>query len=348
MQYRQLGRSGVFVSRLALGTAQFGGADHPLYRHIGGLGQAEADRLVGMALDAGINLFDSADVYAQGESEQRLGRALGSRRHEALISTKVGNRAGPHPNDAGLSRVHLVGAIDAALRRLGTDHIDLLQIHAWDPYTPLEDVMRTLGDAVRMGKVRYLGCSNFFAWQLVKANLLAAAHGMEPLVACQAYYSLVGRDIEREILPALQDQGLALLSWAPLAGGLLSGEYSRSRRPTRNSRRLAVAFPPVDENHAFNVIDVLEIVARKHAATVAQVALAWQFHQPGLTAAVVGANSESQLGDNLRSVDLALTTEDLGQLDAVSRLPVEYPRWYQNLPLGRLPGEASGVGRTEK
>lgn len=348
MQYQRLGRTGLFVSRLGLGSATFGGAQDPVYRNVGGLSQPEADRLVGLALDAGINLFDSADVYAKGESEQRLGKALGARRHDVLVSTKIGNRLGTGPNHAGLSRVHVVASVDSALRRLDTDHIDLLQLHTWDPLTPLEDIMRTLDDLVRCGKVRYLGCSNFFAWQIMKAQMVATELGVEKLVAAQSYYSIASRDIEREIVPTLLDQGMGLLSWSPLAAGLLTGKFKRNQQPAGPARRLNSTFPPVDDEHAYRVIDALDSVATRHGLTHAQVALAWQFRQPALTAAIIGARNEQQLTDNLKSADVQLTTEDLNELDAASRLTPEYPRWYQDLPLGRMPGSAPAAGNLDK
>jgi len=348
MKYQQLGKVGLFVSRIAFGTSTFGGAEHPLYKVVGGLDQREADRIVGVALDAGINLFDSADIYADGESESMLAKALGSRRNDVLIATKVGNRNGSGPNDVGHSRVHLMNAIDASLQRLQTDHVDLLQLHAHDPLTPIDDVLRTLDDAVRAGKVRYLGCSNVFAWQLMKALGAAASLGCEPFAAVQAYYSVVGRDLEREIIPAVLDQGLGLLTWAPLAAGLLTGKFTRTRKPGDPSRRLRFDFPPVRMPQAYDVIECLERVAARHGASVAQVALAWQFHQPAVTAAIVGARSAAQLQDNVKSVELELTSDDLAQIDAASRLESEYPAWYHALPLGRRPGEARGLGRTVK
>ena len=346
MQYQQLGRVGLFVSRIAFGTSTFGGARHPLYKVVGGLDQREADRIVGVALEAGINLFDTADIYAEGESETMLGKALGARRNDVLIATKAGNRSGGGPNEVGQSRVHLMAAIEASLRRLATDHVDLLQLHAFDPLTPFDDVVRTLDDAIRAGKVRYVGCSNFFAWQLVKAQAVAQSLSCERFASLQAYYSVVGRDIEREIVPAVVDQGLGLLTWCPLAGGLLTGKFTRSRRPADQSRRLHFDFPPVAMEHAYGVIDVLERVAARHAATVAQVSLAWQFHQPGVTAAIVGARSAEQLAENVKATELALTQEDLGEIDVASRLAPEYPRWYHELPLGRRPGEGRGLGRS--
>jgi aryl-alcohol dehydrogenase-like predicted oxidoreductase len=244
--------------------------------------------------------------------------------------------------------VHIIESVEAALRRLGTDHIDLLQLHVWDPLASLEDIMRSLDDLVRAGKVRYLGCSNFFAWQVMKAQMVAAEIGVGKFVALQAYYSIASRDIEREIVPALLDQGIGLLSWSPLAAGLLSGKFKRNQKPTQPARRLTSSFPPVDEEHGFRVIDALEAVASRHGATVAQIALAWQFRQPALTAAVVGARNEAQLIDNLKSLEVGLTDEDLAQLDEASRLQTEYPRWYHDIPLGRMPGSASAGGNLDK
>jgi aryl-alcohol dehydrogenase-like predicted oxidoreductase len=345
MKYQQLGSVGLFVSRIALGASTFGGANHPLYRVVGGLDQAVVDRIVGIALDAGINLFDTADIYAEGESETMLARALGARRNDVLVATKVGNRNGVGANAVGHSRVHLRTAIDASLRRLATDRIDLLQLHAHDPLNPFDDTLRTLDDAVRTGKVRYIGCSNLFAWQIVKARAISTAQGLEKFAAVQAYYSVAGRDIEREIIPAVVDQQIGLLSWCPLAGGLLTGKFTRSRKPADASRRLTFDFPPVAIERAYDVIDVLEAVAARHGATVAQVALAWQCRQPAVTSAIVGARSAEQLAENVKAIEIELLQEDLQQIDAVSRLPSEYPQWYHDLSLGRRPGEVRGLGR---
>jgi aryl-alcohol dehydrogenase-like predicted oxidoreductase len=232
MKYQLLGRTGLFVSRFALGTATFGGASHPLYKVVGGLPQSDANRIVGLALDAGVNLFDSADIYAVGESERMLGIALGARRKDAVIATKIGNRSEAGPNAVGQSRVHLLQGIDNSLRRLNTDYIDLLQLHTYDPLTDIDDVLRTLTDAVRAGKIRYFGCSNFAAWQLMKAMGAANRLGALGFASLQAYYSLVSRDIERELVPAVIDQQLGLLTWCPLAAGLLTGKFTRSQKPS--------------------------------------------------------------------------------------------------------------------
>jgi aryl-alcohol dehydrogenase-like predicted oxidoreductase len=348
MQFQQLGPVGLFVSRLAFGTATFGGAHHPLYGLLGGVTQEEADRMIGVALDAGINLFDNADIYAEGEGEVMLGRALGTRRRDAVIATKISNRVGPGPNQVGQSRVHLMNAIENCLRRLSTDRIDLLQLHTFDPLTRFEDCLRTLDDAISHGKVRYIGCSNFSAWQVMKAQAIATALGREAFVSVEAYYSVAGRDIERELVPFVQDQKLALLTWAPFAGGLLTGKFARDRKPDDNSRRLRFEFPPVDLPRAYDVIDVLAAVAARHGATVAQVALTWQLHQPFVTSVVFGVRRLQQLEDNLKSADLVLSEQDLAEIDAVSRLRPEYPRWQQDLPLGRFPGQGRNWTSTIK
>lgn len=346
MRYQQLGSTGLFLSRLALGTSTFGGADNPLYSAIGGLGQPEANRIVGVALDAGINLFDSADVYAGGESEQRLGAALGARRKDVLVSTKLGNRSGPGVNDTGQSRVHVMQAIDASLRRLDTDWIDLLQLHTFDPFVALDDVLRSLDIAIRAGKVRYVGCSNYSGWQLTKAAAIAKELRCDAFVSVQSYYSVVGRDIEREVVPAALDARAGILTWSPLAGGLLTGKFNRRTRPQDESRRLRFDFPPVDLEHAWNVIDVLERIAARRGLSVPQLALAWQFHQPGITSAIVGARTPAQLEANLPAADLDLEPDELAEIDAVSRPRPEYPGWYHQLSLGRKPGEASRLSRT--
>ena len=343
MQFKPLGRTGLFVSRLGLGSSTFGGAHHPLYNIVGGLAQNETDRIVGFAIDAGINLFDSADVYAEGESDTRLGKALGARRTQVLVSAKVGNRAGDGANDVGHSRTHMLRAIEGCLRRLGTDYIDILQLHIFDPLTRLDDVMRTLNDVVRAGKVRYLGCSNFAAWQFVKAMGIAKAASLEPFSAIQVYYSVVSRDIEREVLPAAIDQGVGIFTWSPLAGGLLSGKFARNRQPDPAARRPRLDFPPVNLQHAYQVIDALELIAARHRATVAQVALAWQLRQNGISAAITGARNADQLRENLGCFDVELTTEDLAAIDSASKLPAEYPGWYQSMPMGRMPGAPRGL-----
>ncbi|MES1261774.1 MAG: aldo/keto reductase [Acidobacteriota bacterium] len=328
MQYQQLGNTGVFVSRLCLGAMTFGGSG--MFEIIGGLGQPEVDKLVGDALEAGINFFDTANVYSTGESEILLGQALGTRRKEVVIASKAFGRMGPGPNEVGLSRLHLMQAAEASLRRLQTDYIDLYQIHGFDSVTPLEETLSALNDLVRQGKVRYIGCSNLAAWQIMKALGISALGHWEKFITLQAYYSIAGRDLERELAPLLLDQKLGLLVWSPLAGGLLSGKFTREGAASPSSaegRRGKFTFPPVNTDQAFDIIDVMRSVAEGRSATVAQVALAWLLHQPVVTSVIIGAKKEAQLKDNLGAVDVKLTEDDLRRLDAVSRLAPEYPGW---------------------
>lgn len=328
MIYRQLGSTGVFVSRLGFGASTFGGANDPVYRVVGGLGQEDASALVGMALDRGVNFFDTADVYAEGEAETLLGHALGRRRQEVILATKVHHRLGPGVNDVGLSRRHIIDAIEGSLRRLNTDYIDLYQIHIFDPLTRFEETLRTLDDLIGAGKVRYIGCSNLASWQIMKALGVAGLHGWEKFVSVQAYYSVVGRDIEREIVPLIEDQGLGLITWSPLAGGFLTGKFTRNAKPDDGSRRLSFNFPPVELPSAYDAIDVLAEIARRHEASLAQVALAWQLHKPFVTSIILGARNLVQLDDNLNSAELALSDQDLEEIEAVSALTPEYPAWH--------------------
>jgi aryl-alcohol dehydrogenase-like predicted oxidoreductase len=332
MKYRQFGRTGLFVSPLALGTIGFGKAN------LGeSITQAEAERMVATAIDAGVNLFDSSNVYGGGQAEGMLGRALGAKRKQVLVSTKVHARVGPGPNDVGQSRVHMMRALENSLRELNTDWIDLYQIHQFDPLTPFEEVLRTLDDAIRQGKVRYIGCSNLLAWQVMKASKVAAQHGFEEFVSVQAYYSPAGRDIERELVPLIVDQRLALLAYSPLAGGLLTGQITRERKPDSSTRRGATNFPPVDMERGYRLIDTLLAIARRHGSTVPRVALAWLIAQPHLSSAIMGADNMAQLQDNLGAADLALTPDEVAEIEAVSRLPREYPSWATDLSAPRTP-----------
>ena len=334
MKYRRFGRTGLFVSPLALGTIGFGKAN------LGeSITQAEADRMVAAAIDMGVNLFDTSNVYGGGQAEGMLGRALGGRRKDVLVSSKVHARKGPGPNDVGQSRVHLMRALEDSLRALDTDWIDLYQIHQFDPLTPFEDLLRTLDDAVRQGKVRYIGCSNLLAWQVMKASKVAALHGLEEFVSVQAYYSPAGRDIERELVPLIVDQQLALLAYSPLAGGLLTGQITRQRKPDSTTRRGKTNFPPVDMERGYKLIDTLLEIGSGHDATVAQVALAWLIAQPHLSSALIGADNLQQLQSNLRAAELKLSSEELAQIEAVSRLPREYPSWATDLSAPRTPIE---------
>jgi len=347
MQYQLLGNTGVFVSRLCFGTMTFGGVG-TLFEAIGSLGQKEADLLVGQCLDAGINFFDTANIYSTGESERITGRALSARRRDVVLATKVLARMGDGPNEVGLSRLHIMRQAEESLTRLGTDYIDLYQIHGFDPLTPFEETLRALDDLVRQGKVRYIGCSNLTAWQAMKSIGVSERQNLEKFVSVQAYYSIAGRDLEREIVPMLVDQKLALLPWSPLAGGFLSGKFTREGASDADARRAKFAFPPVDPEKAYRIIDVMREIATRKNASVAQIALAWLLHQPFVTSVIIGAKRESQLKDNLGSVDVQLDAEDLKKLDEVSRLAPEYPGWMINLPSMRKPGEKRDWSRVAR
>jgi aryl-alcohol dehydrogenase-like predicted oxidoreductase len=338
MKFRQLADTGVFVSELCLGAMTFGGRGQQ-WQMIGGLGQNEVDGIVHRALEGGVNFIDTADVYSAGESETLLGRALAGRRQEVVLATKVRGRMGSGPNQVGLSRLHIIEAVDASLKRLNTDYIDLYQIHRFDALTNLEDTLRALDDLVRTGKVRYIGCSNLSAWQMMKSLAISREQRLEHFRCTQSYYSLVGRELEREIVPFLKDQGLGLLVWSPLAGGFLSGKFTRTGGDEA-ARRAQFDFPPVNRDRAFDVLDVLGIVARRRGASVAQTALAWVLAQPAVTSVIFGARNLKQLEDNLQASDLALDAQDLTALDEVSRLAPEYPAWMDSAIGGdRLPGQ---------
>ena len=324
MRYKLLGRTGLRVSELCLGTMTFGGG-----QTIGGLDQAEASTLVASALDAGINFFDTADTYSGGESETQLGEALGNRRKDVIVATKVrlGVGEGPGINDIGLSRYHILNAVDASLRRLKTDYIDLYQLHIVDSLTPMEETLRTLEDLVRWGKVRYVGCCTYPAWQLMKALAISDANGWSRFASYQAHYTIASREAERELIPLVEDQEVGLLVWSPLAGGLLSGKFSRDGSGPAGTRRAQFDFPPVDRERAFDVIDVMREIAREHDVSVARIALAWLLHQDAVTSVIVGARRPDQLQDNLLAPDVHLSEKELEQLDKVSTLPPEYPGW---------------------
>ncbi|MFC0432662.1 aldo/keto reductase [Kutzneria buriramensis] len=333
MKYRQLGRTGVWVSEIALGTMTFGGAGHPVFSTIGALGQQDVDRVVGAALDAGVNLVDTADVYADGESEELLGRALGRRRREVVLGTKLLAPMGPGPNDQGLTRLHIMRSLEDSLRRLGTDYIDLYQIHNYDRITPLEETLSALDDAVRQGKVRYLGCSNLAAWQISKAHGISARHNQARFVANQVHYSLVSRDVERDLVPMAEDSGLSITVWSPLVGGLLTGKFDRdgvAHPDTRRARAGGEEFIPYDRETAFKIVDVLRTVAARHDVSPARVAIAWLLAQRAVTSVIVGARRLDQLADNIAAGDLVLTDQDLAELDDVSRQPPSYPNWIQD------------------
>ncbi|MET7993212.1 aldo/keto reductase [Amycolatopsis sp. NPDC005232] len=314
------------MSRIALGTMTFGGSGTMPWDLIGGLDLKAADELVGIALDQGVNLIDTADMYARGETEEILGKILKGRRRDVVLATKAYSRMGAGPNEVGLSRVHLRHAIEDSLRRLGTDHIDLYQIHAHDHLTPLDETLAALDDAVRQGKISYVGTSNTFAWQLAKALGVADLRGYPRFVSLQAYYSLVGRDLERELLPLVNEEKLGLLVYSPLAGGFLSGKFTRDSHDA-SGRRAQADNPPLDRERGYDIVDALRKIADRHDVGVARVALAWVLAQRGVTSVIVGAKRPDQLHENLAAVDLELTGQDLAELDAVSALRPEYPAW---------------------
>lgn len=327
MRYNQLGRSGLIVSELCLGTMTFGG-DGGLWGRIGQLQQDEADGLVKAALDAGINFFDTANIYAEGRSERILGQAfgnLGVARDEVVVATKVLGRMHDGPNGAGASRGHILAQVEKSLERLGTGHIDLYQIHGFDTVTPIEETLYALDSLVRRGTVRYIGLSNWAAWQVMKAVGIAAARDYAAIASLQAYYTIAGRDLEREVIPMLESEGLGLMVWSPLAGGFLSGKYTREG--DGEGRRAGFDFPPVDKARGHDVVDVLRELAEARGRSVAQLALAWLLHQRAVSSVIIGAKRPEQLADNLGAVDIEFSPEELARLDAVSKLPAEYPGW---------------------
>lgn len=329
MKYKTLGNTGLLVSQLCLGTMTFSDGSG-VYQHIGDVDQAGADELVKASLDAGINFFDTADVYSAGASERTLGQSLhnlGVPRNEVVLATKVYSRMGRGRNDVGASRGHIMDAVDASLRRLQTDHIDLYQIHATDMITPVEETLRALDDLVRQGKVRYIGVSNWQAWRIATALGVSSRLNLARFNTLQAYYSIAGRDLERELRPLLEAEKMGLLVWSPLAGGLLSGKFNRDNQSPDGSRRSSFDFPIVDKDRAWNVIDVMTPIAQAHGCSPARVALAWLLSKQVVTSVIVGAKRLSQLQDNIAAVDLQLSADEIAKLDAVSELPPEYPGW---------------------
>jgi aryl-alcohol dehydrogenase-like predicted oxidoreductase len=328
MRYKTLGGTGLLVSEICLGTMTFGGKS--FWTVIGELDQSTADAIVGRSLDAGVNFIDTADVYSEGLSEQITGQAirnLGRPRTDVVLATKVFGVTGKGPNDRGASRGHIMDAVKASLKRLQTDYIDLYQIHGTDPTTPIEETIRALDDLVRQGYVRYVGVSNWAAWRIMKALGLADRHGWTRPATLQAYYSIAGRDLEREIAPLLEAEKLGLMVWSPLAGGFLSGKYTREGGGPEGSRRATFDFPPVDRERAFACIDVMHEIGAGRGVSVARIAIAWLLHQPAVMSVIIGAKTVGQLDDNLAAVELQLTDDELSRLDAVSALPLEYPGW---------------------
>ncbi|WP_434667747.1 aldo/keto reductase [Klebsiella sp. B345] len=330
MRYQKLGNTGLFVSELCLGTMTFGG-EGGMWGKIGQLRQAEAEQLVGSALDAGINFIDTANVYSEGRSEMLTGQALKNLkipRENVVVATKVFGETGTAGvNSRGSSRYHIMGSIKESLRRLQLDHIDLYQLHGFDPATPIEETLYALDNLVQQGHVRYIGVSNWAAWQIVKALGISERLGLSRFASLQAYYTIAGRDLERELVPMMQSEGLGLMVWSPLAGGLLSGKYDRDGQGEDGGRRQTFDFPPVEKERAFDCIDVMREIAGAKGVSVAQVALAWLLHQPAVSSVIIGAKRREQLADNLAAVDIRLSQEELAQLDAVSALPREYPGW---------------------
>jgi aryl-alcohol dehydrogenase-like predicted oxidoreductase len=330
MEYRQLGRSGLRISVLTLGTMTFGGQGG--FRAVGTTDVAGARRQIDMCLDAGVNLIDTADVYSGGLSEEITGEVLAGRRDKVLLSTKVRMPMGNSPNDAGLSRQHIIEGCEASLRRLGTDHIDIYHVHEWDGQTPLTETLQALDNLVTSGKVRYIAVSNYAGWQLMKALATSGSHGYERFVAEQIYYSLESRDAEYELIPVAIDQGLGVLVWSPLAGGLLTGKYRRDARPQAGTRQVSGEWnePPVrDTDKLYDTVDVLVSIASAHGVSPAQVALAWLLGRPAVTSVVIGARTDSQLADNLAAADLVLEADERAALDKVSAPDLIYPHWHQ-------------------
>lgn len=328
MRYNLLGRTGLYVSELCLGTMTFGGKG--FWQVVGQLGQSEAEALVGTALDRGVNFIDTADVYSEGESERLLGTALKSLarpREQVVVGTKVRAPAGKGVNQVGLSRAHILASIDQSLQRLQLDHVDLYQVHGVDPVTPIEETVRALDDVVRAGKARYVGFSNLPAWLAMKALGLAESRNQARFQSAQVYYSIAGRDIERELAPLAQSEGLSILTWSPLAGGLLSGKFDPDQPGPDGARRTSYDFPPVDGNRLRIVLQALRQVSAETGHSVARLALAWQLTRPFVTSVLVGAKTQEQLLDNLAAADVTWSAAHLAALDAASALPSEYPGW---------------------
>jgi aryl-alcohol dehydrogenase-like predicted oxidoreductase len=337
MKYNLLGNTGVFVSEICFGTMTFGGSNGGIWSDIGKIQQDEVNNMMKTVIDSGINFIDTANVYSFGESEVLLGQSiidLGLNRNSLIIATKVRGRMSKDVNDVGLSRFNIFQSVDASLKRLQLDHIDILYVHGADLLTPVEETVRALNDIVLTGKVRYIAICNWPAWMVMKAQGIAEKCGWNEFVGLQYFYSLSGRDIEREIVPLAQDQNLAIMPWSPLAGGFLSGKYTRENATTGDSRRDKFDFPPINKDKAYDIIDVLGGISKAHNASVAQVALAWVRLQKGITSTIIGAKTIDQLHDNLKSVNIELSADDLKRIDEVSALPQEYPGWMVERQMG--------------
>ena len=328
MKYKLLGNTGLKVSELCLGTMTFGGKGY--WTAIGTLDQKSVDELVSKSVEAGINFIDTANIYSEGLSEEMTGKAirnLNLKRDDLVIATKVRGKMSNDQNGIGLSRKHILQQADESLRRLNIEYIDLYQIHGYDELTPLEETIDALDTLVKSGKVRYIGCSNLAAWHIMKALDYSAYNRLAKFISLQAYYTIAGRDLEREIIPLLKDQNMGLMVWSPLAGGLLTGKYKRSGEGDQDARRASFDFPPVNKEKAFDVVDVLQSIAEEKRVSIAQLALAWLLHQPAVTSIIIGAKKPEQLEDNLKSIDVVLTEDELKKIDEVSKLAPEYPSW---------------------
>lgn len=327
MKYNLLGNTGLKVSELCLGTMTFGGKG--MWTAIGTLPQGEVDALVKKSVDAGINFIDTANVYSEGLSEQLTGqsiRNLGLHRDDLVIATKVRGKMGEGPNNSGLTRKHILHQADESLKRLQLDYIDLYQIHGFDALTPMEETLHALDTLVNSGKVRYIGCSNLAAWQIMKALGKSELKGYSKFVSLQAYYTIAGRDLERELVPLLKDQQIGLMVWSPLAGGFLTGKYTR-QSVAEESRRASFDFPPINKDKAYDIIDVMQEIAKAKNLSVAQISLAWLLHQPVVSSIIIGAKRPDQLEDNLKATEVKLDADELSKLDEVSKLASEYPGW---------------------
>jgi aryl-alcohol dehydrogenase-like predicted oxidoreductase len=328
MKYRLLGETGLYVSELCLGTMTYGSAG--FWEVMGGLGADAVEEQIKYAFDRGVNFIDTANVYSLGQSEQLVGRALqklGLPRDELVIATKATGAMNELPNGRGQSRYHLMNELDASLKRLQLDHLDLYLLHGFDPLTPLEEALETMNDLVRSGRVRYIGVCNLAAWQLMKSLAISEKRGWSRFACLQAYYTIAGRDLEREVLPLLRDQGLGLMAWSPLAGGLLTGKFSPDGKGPDNSRRSTFDFPVIDKARAFRCIEAMRPMAEERSVSVARIALAWLLAQQQVSTVIVGARTMEQLKDNLEAVEVILGADELETLDKVSRLPEEYPGW---------------------
>jgi aryl-alcohol dehydrogenase-like predicted oxidoreductase len=329
MQYKPLGNTGLLVSTLCLGTMTFSGGEG-FWKVIGTVNQTGADELIKASIEAGINFFDTADVYSEGGSETILGQSLKNlkiARKDVVLATKVFSRVGPGRNDVGASRGHIMDAVEASLRRLQTDYIDLYQIHGDDSVTPVEETLRALDTLVSQGKVRYVGCSNWQAWKIAKALGISEFKNLAQFDSLQAYYSIAGRDLERELVPLLQAEKIGLLVWSPLAGGLLSGKFSRENQKPEGSRRSEFDFPIVDKERTWKILEAMAPISKSHNCSPARISLAWLLAKPVVTSVIIGAKRLDQLKDNIAAVNLKLTEDEIKTLDEASSLPPEYPGW---------------------